>query len=341
MTPGRGGPGIWLKRRVTKVENPAARRAFSGLSAFPLTPADENGRVDTTLLAKLVDRLCEAKVASIGALGSTGAYVYLSKAERGRAARAAIEAAAGRVPVVIGVGAFRTDDAVAYAREAEALGADAVLLAPVSYAPLTDEEAFRHYEAVASATALPLCIYNNPTATHFTFKPTLLSRLAGVANIAAVKMPLPAGGDFKAELAALREETDLLVGYSGDWGMADALLSGADAFYSVVGGILPRATLLLTSAAQRGDEAEARRVDALFQPLWETFKAYGSLRVMYVLLEELSLGRAAPPRPILPLGSAERERVAAAFEPLRAIETAGGSRPNAVRTLATRREIGQ
>ncbi|MGA0530817.1 dihydrodipicolinate synthase family protein [Hansschlegelia sp. KR7-227] len=289
---------------------------FCGLSAFPLTPADEQGRVDAGTLARLLERLCEAGVDSIGLLGSTGVYAYLTRDERRRAVTAAAECVGGRTPLVVGVGALRTDQAQALARDAEAAGADALLMAPVSYTPLTQDEAYEHFRAVASVSGLPLCIYNNPGTTHFTFGAELLARLSKIETIRAVKMPLPAGGDFAGEIAALRARTGLSIGYSGDWGMADAMLAGADAFYSVLGGMLPRPTVALVRAAQSGDPEGARRIDDALGPLWDTFKTYGSLRVMYALLDILGLGKAVPPRPILPLGLDARRRVASAVEPL-------------------------
>lgn len=203
---------------------------FRGLSAFPLTPADERGRVDTETLARLVKRLCEAGVDSIGLLGSTGIYAYLSREERRRAVEAASECGRGRVPLVVGVGTLRTDHAMDLARDAEAAGADALLMAPVSYTPLTQDEAYEHYHAVTGASGLPLCIYNNPGTTHFTFGIDLLARLSRLPTIRAVKMPLPPGGDFAGELASLRGRTQLAVGYSGDWGTADAMLAGCMRF---------------------------------------------------------------------------------------------------------------
>lgn len=107
------------------------RHPFRGLSAFPLTPADEHGRVDTETLARLVERLCEAGVDSIGLLGSTGIYAYLAREERRRAVEAAIECVRGRVPLVVGVGTLRTNHAMDLARDAEAAGADALLMAQV------------------------------------------------------------------------------------------------------------------------------------------------------------------------------------------------------------------
>ncbi|MBX5184836.1 dihydrodipicolinate synthase family protein [Rhizobium sp. NZLR5] len=293
---------------------------FHSLSAFPPTPADIDGRVDTESLCRLLDRLCDAGVASIGLLGSTGIYAFLTREERLRAVQAAVECVAGRVPLVVGAGALRTGHAVDLARDAEAAGADALLLAPVSYTPLTQEEAYQHFLAVTKAAKLPLCIYNNPGTTHFTFSRDLLQRLSEIETIRAVKMPLPVDSDFRGELAALRQTTNLEIGYSGDWGAAEALLSGADAWYSVVGGLFPRVALALTTAAIAGDRAETLRLDGLLQPLWKTFKDFGSIRVVYTLVDVLSLAQVQLPRPLLPLGPMDRQRVLDAVEPLIALE---------------------
>lgn len=289
---------------------------FHGLSAFPITPTDEQGRVDTETLSRLLERLCGAGVDSIGLLGSTGIYAYLSRDERRRAIEAAAECVHGRVPLVVGVGALRTTEARDLARDAEAAGADALLMAPVSYTPLTQDEVFEHYRSVTEASSLPFCIYNNPGTTHFTFSFELLERLSWLPCIEAVKMPLPANGNFAGELESLRDRTQLAVGYSGDWGLMGAMLAGADAFYSVLGGIMPEPVLALVRAARKGDVEEAGRMDSRLIPLWDTFRAYGSLRVMYVLLNALGLGHAEPPRPILPLGAEARDKVLAAAEPL-------------------------
>lgn len=287
---------------------------FRGLCAFPITPANADGRVEVEALARLLERLCEAKVDAIGLLGSTGIYAYLSREERRRAVDAAVECVNGRVPIIVGIGALRTDHAVDLARDAEAAGADALLMAPVSYTPLTQDEAFEHYKAVTAASALPFCIYNNPGTTHFTFGVDLLERLSGLPTMRAVKMPLPAAGDVAAELAGLRRRTNLSIGYSGDWGLTGAMLAGADAFYSVLGGLLPRPVLALVRAAQTGDEREARRLDGLLQPLLRTFESYGSLRVVYLLHEAFGMGRVSLPLPLRALNSAARDHVLSAVE---------------------------
>ena len=295
-----------------------AASLFEGLSAFPLTPADADGRVDTEALARLLERLVEAGVASIGLLGSTGIYAYLERAERRRAVAAAVEAVAGRSPLIVGIGALRTDWTLELARDADALGADGLLLAPVSYAPLKEQEAFLHYEAVARATGRPICIYNNPGTTHFHFSDDLLGHLSHLPNIAAVKMPLAKDGDFAGELARLRPLTppSFRIGYSADWGTAPALLAGADAFYSGIAGILPRPMMSLARAAQGRDAKEAARLDAAFAPLWTLCKAHGGMRVSYAIAGLLGFNVGQPPLPVQPLSGAALDDLARALEAL-------------------------
>ena len=106
------------------------------------------------------------------------------------------------------------------------------------------------------------------------------------------------------------------LGYSVDWHAAEALLAGGDAWYSVVGGLFPVTCLALVRAAQRGDSDEARRLNASLQPLWDLFGEFSSLRVMYAVAGLRGLCDAEPPRPILPLPEAARQRIAAALEGL-------------------------
>jgi 4-hydroxy-tetrahydrodipicolinate synthase len=293
-----------------------APKLFSGLSAFPPTPTDAAGHVQADVLGRFLDNIHAAGADSIGLLGSTGGYAYLGREQRQRAVRVAVECVGGKTPVIVGVGALRTDEAQTLARDAGAAGADGLLLAPMSYTPLTDEEVYRHFAAVAEAGGLPLCIYNNPSTTKFTFSNDLIARLAKLPNVAAVKMPLPAGGDFASEIDRLRAVTPdgFAIGYSGDWGAADALLAGCDGWYSVVAGLLPGPALALTRAAQAGDRSEATRINDSLQPLWELFKAFGSFRVMYVMADLLGLAKIEPPRPILPLSQDIHGRVEQALQ---------------------------
>jgi 4-hydroxy-tetrahydrodipicolinate synthase len=284
---------------------------LKGLSAFPITPSDREGRVDTAALRKLLTPLIKAEVDSIGLLGSTGSYPYLSRAERRRALEVAIGEAGGRVPILVGVGALRTDEAVRLAQDAQALGAAAGLLAPVSYTPLTDEEVFEHFTTVAGESRLPLCIYDNPSTTHFRFSPALLGRLSRVPGIIAIKSPAPEPDVVGAHVAELRRVVPegFSLGYSGDWNSTEALLAGGEAWYSVLAGLFPQTCLHIVRAVQNGDAAEARRLNADLQPVWELFKEFSSLRVVYAIANIRGIGRAEPPRPVLPLSEAAQQKV--------------------------------
>nr|WP_111298624.1 dihydrodipicolinate synthase family protein [Paracoccus saliphilus] len=274
-----------------------------GLSAFPITPADAAGQPLAADLRRLVLRMVRAGVDSIGVLGSTGGYAYLTPDQRRSVLETAMEAAGGKVPVIVGVGALRSDVSAALARHAADAGAAGLLLAPMSYTPLTDDEVFHHFQMIADTSDLPVCIYNNPSTTHFRFGPALLARLAELPTVCAVKMPLPDNGDFAAEIALLRHllPPDFVIGYSGDWNCSAALLQGADSWFSVAAGLWPEQALALACAARAGDRAETARWQALFQPMWQLFQAHGSLRVVHAAACLMGLTQALPPRPILPL----------------------------------------
>jgi 4-hydroxy-tetrahydrodipicolinate synthase len=291
---------------------------FEGLAAFPITPADADGCVDIAGVRQLVRRLAAAKVDSIGLLGSTGAYAYLSRDERRRAIEAALEEVGGAVPVMVGVGALRTDQAVALAKDAKAAGAGAGLLAPVAYTPLLDEEVFVHFQAVAGESGLPICIYNNPGVTHFTFSAELVQRLSAVDGVVAVKNPAPAVGQVATHLADLRARVPagFSLGYSADANCAEAMIAGGDAWHSVLGGMFPDTALAICRAAQSGDAARARRLNARLEPLWQLFRDLTGQRLAYAAANLLGLSQAQPPRPMLPLSEAARARVSRVIEVL-------------------------
>ncbi|WP_050629378.1 dihydrodipicolinate synthase family protein [Bradyrhizobium viridifuturi] len=282
-----------------------------GLSAFPITPSSRDGQVDAGALRALLEPLIAAKVDSIGLLGSTGSYPYFSRDERRRAVQAATALADGKTPILVGVGALRTDDAVKLAQDARDAGAAAGLLAPVSYTPLTDDEVFEHFQTVARESKLPICIYDNPGTTHFRFTPALICRLSRVEGIIAVKSPAldaSALADHVAELRAV-VPGGFSLGYSADWNCTEALLAGGETWYSVLAGIFPRVCLEIVRAVASGDAARARQLDARLQPVWQLLKTFSSLRVVYAIANLRGICAAEPPRPILPLPPDAQKRV--------------------------------
>src|SRR5437588_6978780 len=135
---------------------------FHGVFPYLVSPIDPDGRIRTDVLARLCDDLIEAGVHGLTPLGSTGEFAYLSREQRLRAVEITIEAAAGRVPVVPGVAATSTADAVAQAKAYEKAGAVGILAILEAYFPLRDAQVESYFRAIADAIELPVVLYTNP-----------------------------------------------------------------------------------------------------------------------------------------------------------------------------------
>jgi len=295
---------------------------FTGLSAFALTPLLDD-RLDEAAYIRIIEKLRTAGVDSIGALGSTGCYPYFSRSERASVLRLATEHS-GAVPVIAGIGALRQRDVLWLAEDAQKAGVSAVLLAPVSYHPLTEDEVFDLFATVTRELSVPLCIYNNPNATHFTFSDELLARIAQLPNIGSIKIPPLAAELAPERVSALRAQipAEIRLGISGDATAVEALNAGCSVWYSVFGGLFPQAALAISRAALAGDIAQARLHTAALQPLWDLFKRYGgSLRVIATAAELLGVVKApCLPAPLQTLQGDARREVAQVIEQLRLVE---------------------
>ncbi len=226
------------------------------------------------------------------------------------------------MPVIVGIGALRTRQILQAAEDAQNAGASGVLLAPVSYQPLTDEDVFGLFEEVTANLSVPLVIYDNPGTTHFTFTDELYTRLAWLPQVASIKVPaLPADpAEARARVEYLRRllpET-VTVGISGDAAAARGLNAGCDAWYSVIGGAFPEAALALTRAARAGRHEQAERESKRLQPLWDLFVQHGgSLRVVAAAAAHLGLtAHRNLPLPLRGLDAKERAHLATVIEQL-------------------------
>ncbi|MFB9667512.1 dihydrodipicolinate synthase family protein [Glutamicibacter nicotianae] len=287
--------------------------ALTGLSAFPLTPL-KDGQLDQTAFIGLVQRLVAAGVDSITVLGSTGSYMYLDRAERERVIRLAVQHAAG-IPVLAGVGAMRTEHVLAHIDDARAAGAAGVLLAPVGYQRLDDDEVFELFRAATGRSELPVVVYDNPSTTHFTFSNQLYGRIAQLPGIISIKIPgVPADPEkARAHVAAIRAvlPEHVGIGVSGDAFGAAGLIAGCDTWFTAVGGTIPVPMLGITRAVQAGEPAKAQALSEDLQPLWELIGQCGSLRVSAAIAERQGL--AAPdclPLPVQGLKPDQRAQLA-------------------------------
>lgn len=293
---------------------------FTGVSAFPLTPF-RNDQVDEKAFVGLVRRLVNSGVDSITALGSTGSYPYMTVEERARVARLAVQNA-GSIPVFVGIGALRTSQVLALARDAEEAGASGLLLSAMTYQSLTPDEVFELFRTVSESTGLLVIVYDNPGTTHFHFTMQLYARIAQLPGIASIKIPgVPANPDearqHVADIRAVIPER-VTIGVSGDAFGAAGLIAGCDAWYTVIGGTIPGPVLDIARAVREGRVEDARAESERLAPLWKLFADLGgSARVTAAIAEYLGL--VAPdclPLPLRGMSADDRARMAGVVDAL-------------------------
>jgi 4-hydroxy-tetrahydrodipicolinate synthase len=233
---------------------------FKGILAYPITPfhTTEEG-VDVEKFTQSIDRLIDDGVHAIVPLGSTGESAYLNDTEWDQAAQASIKAVAKRVPTIVGISDLTTRNAVRRAKFAERSGADAVMVLPVSYWKLTDQEIFDHYAAIAQSIGIPIMVYNNPATSGIDMTPQLIFRL--VREIDNVTMVKESTGDIQ-RMHKLRQLSDGAIPfYNGSNPLAlEAFVAGATGWCTAAPNLIPELTLQLYRAIVDGDLARARAV---------------------------------------------------------------------------------
>lgn len=239
---------------------------FSGVLTALVTPF-RDGAVDEAAFRALVRRQLDAGIDGLVPCGTTGEAATLSADEHGAVIRWAVEEAAGRVPVLAGVGSNCTRTTLENAARARESGAQGLLVTAPYYNKPTQEGLFQHFAAVAAAEpGLEVCVYDVPGRTGVKVAPTTLARLAGIANITCVK-------DATADLAHAAEVRrlvgDRLALLSGDdFTTFPHVMVGGVGAISVASNIIPARMVAMVAAARAGRIAEAQAENAAMQPFF-------------------------------------------------------------------------
>ncbi|ALM92260.1 MULTISPECIES: dihydrodipicolinate synthase family protein [Alteromonas] len=290
---------------------------FTGLCAFPLTPFHHE-KIDFHAFEKLIGNLKQANVESICAMGSTGLYPYLSRDELVKVTESSV-GIAGDTPVMVGIGSLRTYDVLKNAEAAQQAGAKALLLAPVSYHPLHDAEVFGLYEKVTAEISIPLCIYENPGVTQFSFSDELYRQVTQLPNVGAIKIPgMPFGdnnANGKIRLSSLRNivPEHVAIGVSGDKFGALGMHAGCDLWLSVLGGLFPNTVRTMIASSQSTSPQAAIAQSERLTPLWDLFaRNKGGMRVMATAAAILGYTEAnCLPHPLQPLQGEDKQKLEA------------------------------
>lgn len=231
---------------------------FKGIIAYPITPFDQNEKVDITLFKKLVERLIVSGIHGIAPLGSTGVMPYLSDEEKEAITEVAIQQTNGRVPTLVGVSNLTTEKTVHHARFAEKAGADAVMIIPMSYWKLTDDEIVAHYDAVARKISIPIMAYNNPATSGVDMSPALLKRLLEISNVTMIK---ESTGDIQRMHYLRKELGEETAFYNGSNPLAlAAFTAGARGWCTAAPNLIPELTIELYHAIEEGDLEKAKDI---------------------------------------------------------------------------------
>ena len=223
-----------------------------------VTPMNVDGSVDYPALHKLIDWHISEGTDCIGVVGTTGESPTVSLKENCDILRAAVQHAAGRVPIMAGTGANATSEAIELAHFAKEVGASCHLSVVPYYNKPSQEGIYQHFRAIAAAVDLPLILYNVPGRTVADMQPETVLRLSQLPGIVGIK---EASGDIERACQLIKQSPKGFSIYSGDDGTAVALmLLGGHGNVSVTANIAPRLMHDLCMAAIDGD---ARRAAAL------------------------------------------------------------------------------
>ena len=240
---------------------------FRGTYTALVTPF-RDGEIDVSALEALVEGQIADGVSGVVAVGTTGDSPTLSAAEREQVIRVTVETAKGRCQVLAGTGSNSTSATITATRAAEKMGVDGMLIVAPYYNKPSQEGLFRHFQAIAQATAAPIMLYNIPGRCAVDIGADTVERLAmDCANIVSIK---EASGsvDRVSELRARLPEAFTIL--SGDDSLTLSFLSvGAVGVVSVASNLFPAEVVSLVQAFRAGDTKSARDMHLKLMPVFK------------------------------------------------------------------------
>ncbi|MDR2389786.1 MAG: 4-hydroxy-tetrahydrodipicolinate synthase [Tannerellaceae bacterium] len=241
---------------------------LKGMGVALITPFNENESIDFDTLGKLVDYQLQNGTDYLVVLGTTAETPTLTEEEKSKVIHCVVSKVRGRIPVVVGVGGNCTRAVIEKLKQNSLEGANAILSVVPYYNKPSQEGIFRHYEAIAQATSLPVVLYNVPgrTGVNMTAETTL--RIAReFKNVIAVK---EASGNFSQIDDIIKNKPANFHVISGDDAITFPLITlGAVGVISVIGNAFPREFSRMVRLALAGDYAGARTIHHSFTELFD------------------------------------------------------------------------
>jgi 1-pyrroline-4-hydroxy-2-carboxylate deaminase len=255
-------------------------------------------------------------------LGTVGENNSLRPDEKRAVLSAAVGALSGRVPLITGVSELSTDRAVEFARDAEAIGVDGLMVLPAMVYVPTAEELCAHFAAVAAATSLPIMLYNNPPAYRVNIDLRTLERLAEIRNIVALKESSPDPRRITDIINRFGDHFALMAGL--DDVALECMFLGAGGWVSGLTSAFPHESVALLRAVQQGAWLEARRIYRWFMPLLHLDAEHDLVQAIKLAEQVMNRGSERVRMPRLPLRGERRASV------LQLLERCAATRPTLV-----------
>lgn len=272
---------------------------FRGIIPALVTPFTTDQHVDYQALRALVENLIQAGVHGLFVLGTNGEFFTLSEAEKLEIARVTVQATAGRVPVVIGTGAFATREVIEMNKKVTDIGANALSVITPYFNAISQNELIKHYEAIADASTLPLMMYNIPAKTGMSIG---IGAVAALHQHPMIKGIKDSAGNFDALVQMMKYRSDDFAVFAGtDSLIYWNLLAGGDGAIAATANAVPDLVMSIWNNFQAGNHDAARAAQEALRPLRDAF-AMGTMPVVLKKATELLNLPVGPCRaPVQPL----------------------------------------
>ena len=288
---------------------------FEGIYTPAITPLAANGEIDRKAFAEVLESLIAAGVHGIIIAGSTGEYYAHTQQERFDIAAHAKEVIGSRLPLIVGTGAIRTEDSVAYAKAARQIGADAILVASPPYAMPSEGENANHALTIDRAAGLPIMLYNYPGRMGVSMGETYFTQVSQSKNVVAIK---ESSGDMGQLHLLARRFPNIALSCGWDDQALEFFAWGARSWVCAGSNFLPTEHIALDNACViEKNFDKGRRVMSAMLPLMNLLDEGKFVQKIKHGCALAGLKTGKPRLPLLPLDADEEERVAAVVAKLK------------------------
>ena len=289
------------------------KNIFKGLGIALVTPFQNNGEVDFDALEQLIEYQLSRGVDFLCVLGSTSETPCLTNAEKSDIKNFAVDKVKGRVPILLGMGGNCTRSLVEEIKDFDFKGVDGILSVCPFYNKPSQEGIFRHYEAIAKVSKLPIVIYNVPGRTGDNIAGETTLRIAHeLDNVVAIK---EASGKINQIDQILKNKPERFDVISGDDAITYELLSiGAQGVISVVGNALPKPFGKMVHEAMKGHFDQALPIHHQLTEFYQLLSVDGNPSGIKSLLANMNLCQNVLRLPLVPARQETKEALMRALQ---------------------------